>query len=90
MIRKIDFEAVKRANSTWDVVVALGLGKEPFNGNRVVLRKSTYARIHDMLYEYNPGNAVNIMFALADVGLHTTFDTAVGEDEIWLLDGWKR
>ena len=89
-IRKIDFEAVKRANSTWDVVVALGLGKEPFNGNRVVLRKSTYARIHDMLYEYNPDNAVNIMFALADVGLHTTFDTAVGEDEIWLLDGWKR
>ena len=89
-IRKIDFEAVKRANSTWDVVVALGLGGEPFNGNRVVLRKSTYARIHDMLYEYNPGNAVNIMFALADVGLHTTFDTAVGEDEVWLLDGWKR
>ena len=89
-VRRIDFEAIKRANSTWDVVVALGLGDVPFNGNRAVLRKSTYARIHDMLYEYNPDNAVNIMFALADVGLHTTFDTAVGEDEVWLLDGWKR
>jgi hypothetical protein len=86
-IRKIDFEAVKRANSTGDVVAALGLGGQHFNGNLVVLRKSAYARIHDLLYEFNPDNAVNIMFALADVGLHTTLDTAVGEDEVWLLAG---
>ena len=69
---------------------ALGLGGDRFDGNRVVLHKNAYARIHDMLYEYNPGNAVNIMFSLADVGLHTTLDTAVAEDEVWLLEGWRR
>ena len=89
-IRKIDYEAVKKANSTGDVVAALGLGGDRFDGNRVVLHKNAYARIHDMLYEYNPGNAVNIMFSLADVGLHTTLDTAVAEDEVWLLEGWRR
>ena len=89
-IRKIDFEAVKKADSVRDVVRAMGMGKEPFNGNRVVLHKNAYARIHDLLYEYNPGNAVNIMFALADVGFHTTLDAGVGEEDIWLLDGWRR
>ncbi len=89
-IRKIDFEAVKKAESTWQVVEAMGLRGERFNGNQVVLHKNAYARIHDLLYEYQPHSAVNTMFALADYGFHTTLDNAVPEDEIWLLEGWRK
>ena len=89
-IRTVDYETVKSAAWTGDIVNAMGLKDENFDGNRVVLHKKTYARIHDLLYEYQPDNAVNIMFALADVGFHTTTDSAVGEGEVWLLEGWRR
>ncbi len=68
----------------------MGLAPGSFRGNRVVLRKEAYERVHGLLNEYNPGQAVNIMFALAHIGLHTTSEEKVGTDEVWLLDGWER
>ena len=89
-IRKIDFEALKKADSADGVVRAMGLEPGFFRGNRVVLRKEAYERVHGILNECNPGQAVNIMFALAHIGLHTTSEEKVGTDEVWLLDGWER
>ena len=30
------------------------------------------------------------MFALADLGIHTTAQSDVPENEVWLFDGWER
>ncbi|MGM9624658.1 MAG: hypothetical protein ACI3XM_03005, partial [Eubacteriales bacterium] len=60
-----------------------------FDGNRVVLRMTAYERIHALLHEKNPDIAVDLCFALAHIGLHTTFDPAVPEDAVWLLGGWN-
>jgi hypothetical protein len=89
-IRSIDFEAVKQATCPRMVADAMGLAGESFNGNRVVLSKSAFDRIHSLLREHQPATAVNTMFALADYGFHTTLDEAVPADETWLLDGWRK
>ena len=87
-IRKIDFAALQDADSTEKILLAMGLSGR-FHGDRVILRTETYRRIHDTLRTYHPGKASDIMFALAHIGMHTTFDPAVAEDEVWLLAGWK-
>ena len=88
-IRKIDFAALQDADSTDKILLAMGLTGS-FHGDRVILRTETYRRIHDTMRTYHPGKASDIMFALAHIGMHTTFDPAVAEDEVWLLDGWKK
>lgn len=87
---RIDFEAVKQATGPRMVADAMGLVGRRFNGNRVVLHKNAFDRIHNLLREHQPATAVNTMFALADYGFHTTLDRSVPCDEIWLLDGWRR
>ena len=74
------------------ILAALGLTGEmgAFDGNRVVLRTEAYERIHDILGKNHPDTAANLMFALAHTGIHTTADPAVGKDEVWLLEGWKK
>jgi hypothetical protein len=89
-IRKIDFDAIQKATSVDEVMAALGLAGQSIDSNCVVLHKNAYTRIHDLLHLHQPDTAENTMFVLAHVGLHTTYDTAVAEDELWLLDGWKR
>ncbi|MBQ3592002.1 MAG: hypothetical protein II979_08665, partial [Clostridia bacterium] len=77
-IRKIDFAALQDADSTEKILLAMGLSGR-FHGDRVIQRTETYRRIHDTLRTYHPGKASDIMFALAHIGLHTTFDPAVEE-----------
>ena len=89
-IRKIDFEAVKEAKSPQQVVDALGLGGLNFNGTKIVLHKKAYTHIHDILHAHQPATATDTMFALAHIGFYTTCSPDVAEDEIWLLEGWKR
>ncbi len=91
-IRRIDFEAAEHADSVSGILAALGLSGDmgTFDGNRVVLRTEAYERIHDILGKNHPDTAANLMFALAHTGIHTTSDPAVGIEEVWLLDGWKR
>ncbi len=91
-VRKIDFGALRTADSVPAILAALGLpgDSRQFDGNAVLLRTETYGRIHDLLHEFHPDHAANLMFALAHTGIHTTSDPAVPEDEVWLADGWDR
>ncbi|MBR4205768.1 MAG: hypothetical protein IKQ92_09850 [Clostridia bacterium] len=90
--RKIDFGALAKADSVPAILKALGLPEDSgsFDGNAVLLRAETYGKIHDFLRALCPENAANLMFALAHTGIHTTADPAVPEDEVLLLEGWKR
>jgi len=88
-IRKIDFGAIKNADSTGKILAAMGLSGE-FDGNQVILRTEAYERIHAVIAEQHPDTAANLMFALAHTGIHTTSDPALPEDEVWLLDGWRK
>ena len=88
--RDIDFEAMKEADSAEKVIRAMGLEPGTFCGNRVVLNTASYDRIHAILREFQPENAVSVMFALAHIGLHTTSEEKVRDGEIWLLGGWKK
>ncbi len=91
-IRKIDFDAVRSADSVSGILTALGLHGDfaSFNGNQVILRTEAYERIHKIIGQNHPDTASSLMFALAHTGIHTTSDPAVPEDEVWLLDGWKK
>lgn len=89
--RKIDFEALTQAKSMTEILAAMGLPQAyTFDGNRVVLRMSAFERVHAILHEYQKAVAVDLCFALSHIGLYTTYDTVVPEDEVWLLDGWAQ
>lgn len=45
--------------------------------------------LENLLADAVPDIAVDLCFALAHIGLHTTFDPSVPEDAVWLLDGWS-
>lgn len=91
-IRIVDLDAMSGADSVPAILCALGLPGDPgrINGNAVLLRRETYERIHDILREKRPDNAASLMFALADLGIHTTARGEVPQDEVWLFDGWER
>ena len=91
-IRKIDFDAMRNADSVGGILAALGLPGDfhAFDGSKIVLRTDTYERIHKIISDNYPDTAANIMFALAYVGIHTTSEPCVPEDEVWLLDGWMK
>ena len=91
-VRKVDFDAMRGADSVPAILEALGLPGDSgkFNGNAVLLRRETYERIHDILRELRPDNAASLMFALAHTGIHTTSRADVPEDEVWLLEGWEK
>ena len=91
-IRKIDFDAMRNADSADGILAALGLSGDfgKVDGSKIVLRTAAYERIHRIINDNHPDSAANIMFALAYVGIHTTSDPCVPEDEVWLLDGWMR
>lgn len=81
---KINFTAIETADSVPRILAALGL-PENFDGNQVVLRRKSYAQIHDMISERYPDKASDLFFALAHIGIHTTSDLAIPEDEVWIL-----
>lgn len=90
-VRKIDFDAICNALSPADVLAAMGLPTaNTFNGNRAILHKTAFERIHALLHKHQPDTAINTCFALADIGMHTTLDPAVPLDAVWLLDGWNK
>ena len=91
-VRKVNFDAMRGANSVPAILEALGLPGDSgkFNGNAVLLRRETYERIHGILRELRPDNAASLMFALAHTGIHTTSRADVPEDEVWLLEGWEK
>ena len=88
---KIDFEAIKDADSVEKVLLAMDLptSREYFDGNKVLLRTSTYEQIHQLLHKHQPETAMNTVYGLAYVGLHTTTNPDVCENEVWLLEGWS-
>lgn len=89
--RMIDFDAVCTARSSADVLAAMGLPAPfTFDGSRAVLRMSAYERIHALLHEHQKDTAIDTCFALAHLSLYTTFDPAVPEDAVWLLEGWDK
>ncbi len=91
-IRTADLDAMGEADSVPAILRSLGLPGDPgrINGNAVLLRRETYERIHDILREKRPNDAASLMFALADLGIHTTARSDVPENEVWLFDGWER
>ena len=91
-IRKVDYDAMRGADSVPAILSAMGLPADPgrINGNAVLTRRETYGRIHDILNELRPEDAASLMFALADIGIHTTSRADLPEGEVWLLDGWEK
>ena len=91
-IRKVDYDAMRGADSVPAILSAMGLPSDPgrINGNAVLTRRETYGRIHDILNELRPEDAASLMFALADIGIHTTSRADLPEGEVWLLDGWEK
>ncbi|MBQ7982271.1 MAG: hypothetical protein IJ302_01785 [Clostridia bacterium] len=90
--RKINFAELESADSADAVYRAMGLGGGlmSFIGHRVILRHAAYDRIHALLYQHHPDDASMITAAIAFAGFHLTNDETVPEDEVWLLNGWRR
>ncbi|MBQ4145979.1 MAG: hypothetical protein IJD36_05070 [Clostridia bacterium] len=71
------------------LAMELPTSREYFDGNKVLLRTSTYEQIHQLLHKHQPETAMNTVYGLAYVGLHTTTNPDVCENEVWLLEGWS-
>lgn len=91
-IINIDFDKIKGADSVEKVLEAMGLPQNPdsIDGNKIVVKNSTYARIHEVLHQYQPDTSMNTIYAMAYIGFYTCPDSRIGEDEIWLLEGWNK
>ena len=91
-ILKIDQAKLDAVTDVPTILSALGLpeNSNKFNGNKVILRKETYQKIHEIIHRNNKVDATNNMFNLAYIGIHTVTDKRIGTDDVWLLEGWEK
>lgn len=89
-IVKIDFDAVAAAQNVPEILVAMGIPQTPhLRGEKILLRTETYGQISDCIrLKHTPDSASNILFALAQLGLHTVTSESVNSNEVWLEPGW--
>ena len=84
----INYDAVSLSKTAQDVIEAMGLPRDnnAFNGNKVILSREAYDRIHTIV-KAKCTDPSGIMFALAQYGMHTDAKKRIPNDEVWLLEG---